>query len=137
MDVRVSKVISQRIDELRRIRGISVVEFCHALGISRQTYYDHMHGQPWTDDRLEAAAFTLETTAQVLRYGPEASFTEEDRKALEELTGRLLDALGSDVNVVSHNTISKMIAHLYGIHAAGGRVSGQMIDSLVRVTLGK
>ena len=137
METAVSKAVSKRVDDLRRIRGISVVQFCHDLNISRQTYYDHMHGQHWDDDRLEAAAYVLDTTAQVLRYGPEASFTDKDREALELLTARLLDALGDSVPVVSHNTISKMVAHLYGIHAAGGRVSDQMIQSLVRVTLGK
>lgn len=132
-----SKAISKRVDELRRIRKMSVVQFCNEIGISRQTYYDHMHGQDWADDRLEAAAFVLDTSSQVLRYGPEASFTDEDRAALERLTLRLLDALGEDVTSVSHNTISKMVSHLYGIHAAGGRVTEPMIQSLVRVTLGR
>lgn len=135
MNSQVTKTISNRIDAIRKDRGLKVVDLCQRLGIKRQTWYDHMHGQPWPDDRLEAVAEILETSPQVLRYGPEAVFTEEDRRALEEITGQLLDILGSRVAFVSHAKISGMVSHLYGIHCAGGSVSRSTIESLIRITL--
>lgn len=129
------RTTSERIDAIRRDRGIQVVDLCRRLGISRQTYYDHMNGQHWSDDRLEAVAEILETSPQVLRYGPEAVFTESDRQALEDVTQQLLDVLGSRVATVPHGKLSAMVAHLYGIHCTGGTVRRATIESLIRITL--
>jgi transcriptional regulator with XRE-family HTH domain len=136
VDNQVTKAISERIDAIRKDRGLKVVDLCQRLGIKRQTWYDHMHGQHWPDDRLEAVAEILETSPQVLRYGPEAVFTDEDRNALERITQQLLDILGSRVAVISHAKISGMVSHLYGIHCAGGSVNRSTIESLIRITLG-
>jgi hypothetical protein len=95
-----------------------------------------MKGQHWPDERLEAVAEFLETSPQVLRYGPEAVFTDDDRQALEDVTRQLLDVLGSRVVSVSHGKISAMVSHLYGIHCAGGTVNRSTIESLIRITLG-
>lgn len=130
-----TQAISERIDAIRKDRGLQVVDLCRRLGISRQTWYDHMNGQHWPDDRLEAVADILETSPQVLRYGPEAVFTDDDRQALENVTRQLLDVLGSRVVSVSHAKISAMVSHLYGIHCAGGTVNRATIDSLIRITL--
>lgn len=137
MITQLTKAVSERIDAIRRDRGLQVVEVCQRLGISRQSWYDHMHGQPWSDEKLAAVAEILETSPQVLRYGPEAVFTEDDRKALEDITRQLLDVLGSRVVSVPHGTISGMVAHLYGIHCAGATVNRATIESLIRITLGR
>lgn len=131
-----TKTAAERIDALRRTRGINVSAFSKLIGISRQAYYDRLNGitSAWPEADMMKAAELLETNTRALRYGPESAFTSDDKVQLErclELLVARLERRGISVADVPVTTLARMLSHCYGMASRGASLDETVIDGIL------